>query len=56
MTLFEEGRYKITDFVKLMKVSDNAEMWAKYFAAGGEMPLWETMQAACRCLSVFKKL
>lgn len=40
MTDFEEGAYRIEDFLKIMSVGDDSAAWAKYQAAGAYDAGW----------------
>ena len=40
MTNFEEGNYRIEEFVKIMSVGNDTEAWAEYKAAGAVTAGW----------------
>jgi hypothetical protein len=42
LTTYGEGTYRIEEFSKMMKVSDDNEMWLKYAAAGAYDAGWGT--------------
>jgi hypothetical protein len=42
LTTYGEGTFRIEEFSKIMKVTDDAEMWATYEAAGAYNANWGT--------------
>ena len=52
MTDFEEGQYRIEEFLKIMRVSDDKDAWEDYQAAGA-YGVWGTYANGVPCYIIF---